>query len=42
MGNKVLRAAMVTVTTGGPKREKPAPEEGEEAESESAEAMDSE
>ncbi len=24
MGNKVLRAAMVTVTTGGPKREKPA------------------
>ena len=26
MGNKVLRAAMVTVTTGGPKREKPAEE----------------
>lgn len=42
MGNKVLRAAMVTVTTGGPKREKPAPEEGEEAESESAEATDAE
>lgn len=30
MGNKVLRAAMVTVTTGGPKR--PAPEETEEQE----------
>ncbi|MDO4290868.1 MAG: nucleotide exchange factor GrpE [Eggerthellaceae bacterium] len=27
MGTKVLRAAMVTVTTGGPKREKPAEEE---------------
>lgn len=29
MGNKVLRAAMVTVATGGPKREKPEEAEGE-------------
>ena len=32
MGMKVLRPAMVTVTTGGPKREKPKPDQDDEGE----------
>ncbi len=32
MGNKVIRAAMVTITVGGPKREKPESDESETAE----------